>query len=825
MPKKKQRTRRLNDCSTSFPEQAILFFCRQRDSNALNRKKFRIKGKRIEADIYIPSLNTIIEYNGEFFHRDRKEQDKAKEQAFLFAGYTFIKIEEVSSGENAVILNNSINYLGGRDKNWTRLDEVIDTLFSYLGWSEKQGTIEENLYAIYEQYDSELTGDLDQLHPDIAKQWHPTKNGNLIPAMFYSSSGKKVWWQCEKGHEWQAEIGSRTKENSNCGCPYCGNRAVWKGFNDLASQYPAIAEQWHPTKNGELAPEDVTIGESSKKRWWKCPKDGYEWKETVARRVSGMRCPVCSNRVIVSGVNDLETLSPEIAAEWHPTMNGNITPSEVGNGAAMSVWWQCEHGHEWQSKIHVRTIMGVNCPYCSNREVDVGFNDLATQYPEIAALWHPTLNKKSPHEVLATDHSTFWWLCPEDSCEWKASFFKRNGDVKLDCPVCSNKVVKPGINDLATTHSELANQWNYYKNENLMPNQVNAGSTQRVWWICDHGHEWEAPIRARAKDNKTGCPYCAGHKIDAGFNDLASQRPDIAAEWDWEKNQKQPDEVHVGSTSKAHWKCSKGHTWEAVIASRTQENVNCGCPYCGNRAVWIGFNDVASRYPELVEQWHPTKNGNLMPNDITIASSKRVWWKCPKDGYEWQQRVRDRTDYGILEHARRCPVCSNHVVISGVNDLKTLSPEIAKEWHPTKNGDLKPSDVANGAARKVWWQCKKGHEWKTGVHVRTETHAICPFCSGRKTWKGYNDLQSVYPELMEEWNWEKNDIDPSTVTTGTKRKAHWKCKHGIEWAASISERTLGQTACPKCHEERELPPRSKRKRRKTIDDIDDHTTA
>ena len=57
-----------------------------------------------------------------------------------------------------------------------------------------------------------------------------------------------------------------------------------------------------------------------------------------------------------------------------------------------------------------------------------------------------------------------------------------------------------------------------------------AISLKKIIWKCKHGHEWEASVKSRTI-NGTGCPYCSHNKVLAGFNDLASQYPDIAAEW------------------------------------------------------------------------------------------------------------------------------------------------------------------------------------------------------------------------------------------------------------------------------------------------------
>ena len=144
---------------------------------------------------------------------------------------------------------------------------------------------------------------IEQGDDTLLKQWHPTKNVSLTPRDVTSGSRQKVWWLCEKGHEWQAAVYTRT---GGSGCPYCAGKRAYPGENDLTSQYPDIAAQWHPTKNGSVTPDSVTTG-TRRKVWWRCEK-GHEWQAAVASRVNGMGCPVYAGKVITLDENDLRTM-------------------------------------------------------------------------------------------------------------------------------------------------------------------------------------------------------------------------------------------------------------------------------------------------------------------------------------------------------------------------------------------------------------------------------------------------------------------------------------------------------------------------------------
>ena len=163
-------------------------------------------------------------------------------------------------------------------------------------------------------------------------------------------------------------------------------------------------------------------------------------------------------------------------------------------------------------------------------------------------------------------------------------------------------------------------------------------------------------------------------------------------EWDWEENQREgftPQNITMGSIKQIHWVCAKGHKWQASPNNRSKGN---GCPVCAGRKIEPGYNDFATIYPELVKEWHPTKNGYLRPNMISFSSAKKVWWlgKC---GHEWQASVDNR------RHGNGCPICAGFQVLEGYNDLATIFPELAKEWCLERNGDLLPTQVTRGSRK------------------------------------------------------------------------------------------------------------------------------
>ena len=282
----------------------------------------------------------------------------------------------------------------------------------------------------------------------------------------------------------------------------------------------------------------------------------------------------------------------ELLEQWDPA-NLPATPQNVTYGTRDEYWWQCEKGHRWQAPVKSRTS-GRGCPYCSTRRLQPGVNDFATRFPDIAAQWHPTKNGAfQPDQVAPGSHRKAWWRC-EAGHEWQASVTSRTSGGS-GCPVCAGRLVLPGVNDFASAFPALAAQWHPTKNNSLRPEQVAANSNRSVWWQCEQGHTWRAPVGRRVQF-ATGCPYCTGRKVLPGFNDLASLEPQVAAQWDTERNGSlRPDQVTVGSGKRVWWRCEEGHVWKAKVYSRTGK-MRTGCPVCAG----VAKTNFTHRYHVLV---------------------------------------------------------------------------------------------------------------------------------------------------------------------------------------------------------------------------------
>lgn len=326
----------------------------------------------------------------------------------------------------------------------------------------------------------------------------------------------------------------------------------------------------------------------------------------------------------------------------------------------------------------------------------------------------------TPDDVTFGSHKRVWWTCPNGH-SWQAMVYTRSEGA--GCPYCTGRKASPEQNSLAKQFPALAAEWDDEKNAPLTPRDVTTGSHKLIWWRCPKGHSYRSAVKTRVQGS--GCPYCAGKSVLPEENSLAAEYPVIVKDWDAAKNKPlTPNQVISGTKRKVWWLCPKGHSWCAAVFSRTV--LGTGCPVCTGRQALAGENDLATLYPDVAAQWDGMKNGALHPSNVTAGSNRRVWWKCEK-GHSYRAVIAQRVQRGD-----GCPYCANRKVLPGFNDLATVQPLVAKQWHETLNGALTPEMVTAGSHKKAWWQCSYGHVWKAAIYSRAGVQQCgCPVCAGR----------------------------------------------------------------------------------------------
>ncbi|MBQ4113292.1 MAG: zinc-ribbon domain-containing protein [Clostridia bacterium] len=689
---------------------------------------------------------------------------------------------------------------------------------------------------------------------EMLNEWDREKNPMCPDQVSYGST-KQVFWKCRLGHEWESTVNNRTNQKN--GCPYCGNKRVLKGFNDLVTTHPSVARFWHPTKNGDRTAEDY-VSQSNTTVWWKCTK-GHEFQTRICIMVNSTTecgCPICANLKVLYGYNDLETVCPSVAREWNHIKNGSLKPAQVVYGSHKKVWWICQQGHEWKAEIVSRTSSGTGCPYCAGQKVLSGINDLQTVDPALAQEWDFELNDPTlPSEVFSQGNRSYWWKCANGH-SYKASMAQRSRG--CGCPYCVGKKVWPGYNDLQSTNPTLASEWHPTLNMPLQPTEVSCGSDRKVWWRCSRQHEWQATISSRNHGN--GCPECA--------KGLQSSLPEktilyyVKKYWPDTLNNvrfpwlnKQEIDIYIPTLSVGieydgdywHREAEKDMAKDKLCAEYGVHLIRVREPECPayeaeysyhitTRAAQANIlymeavirklfeyldhtfqtnvipevdiqahyplilqdcataereNSFAFTHPQLLSEWHAEKNAPLRPEDFARGSQKKVWWKCEK-GHEWKAAVLTRT------RGAQCPYCTGRYVLAGFNDFATVHPEYLSEWDNERNLPLLPTRVLHSSNIKVWWKCAKGHSWQTMISVRLKGNN-CPYCSNQKILAGYNDLATTHPDLVKEWDYDKNDLSPNAVCSGTEKSAWWICPEGHSYYANIRSRAKLGTGCKTCY--------------------------
>lgn len=564
-----EHERMIKNESTSFSQYVLFVYLSKIDRHAvLNAGKEALPFlEKFQLDIYLPSYNIAVEYDGERYHTGEKpeKRDLEKNRICRQNGIYLVRLREHKCGK----LKSSSHDIH-LEKTWTYdvLEAGVKRVISYiLKKIDCSKTIKINirrdLGRIYDLMDwIDYENSLEVCAPPLAKEWHSKKNGKLRPRNVKPYSNLHVWWQCPsfKSHVWCTSVASRY--GSGTKCPYCSNNKIQVGHNDLETCFPEIARQFDSEANGGRQPSEIAAF-SNLKFVWKCEK-GHQWKAAVqSRTASHTGCPYCAGKKVWRGFNDLASQRPDLVKELDEEKNGNFDPETVTCGSGLYLWWKCQKGHSWKAKISNRTNASnhTGCPYCSGRLAWPGFNDLASQEPEIAA------------------------------------------------------------------------EWDYDENGGIDPSEVTAYSGKKIHWVCLYGHKWTESISNRTRKRYL-CPYCSGKRPIAGETDLATLFPQRAAQWCYRYNKRKPEEYTPYSNAIVWWVSSEcGHRWKAKIVDRTKRKATGKCPYCTNKRVLRGFNDLESLYPDVASKWHPTKNGNLRAKDFVPGSGKYIWW-LESDGTE-----------------------------------------------------------------------------------------------------------------------------------------------------------------------------------------------
>ncbi len=440
--------------------------------------------------------------------------------------------------------------------------------------------------------------------------------------------------------------------------------------------------------------------------------------------------------------------NPDLVKKYDYEKNKDIDIYSLTARTPKKIWWKCDScGNSWQATIASQNDkIKHGCPYCSGRLVTEGKNDLKSQFPDLLTEWDYDKNRIKPNEISYSSGRKVWWKCSECGHSWIQTVSNRTGN-KSGCPKCNIE-------------------------------RVNSFSEQAVFYYI-----------------KKAFPDAVNGDMHIGMElDIFIPSINTAVEYDgdaWHKGEKQ--EVDLRKNQLCKKKSIKlfrirepllDSIGNCIEIRRTDSTTSSSLDHAILELLsQLGVNDIVVNtdrdtpgileqysvkkhnnsllylFPEIASEWHPTKNCSLTPDRVNKASSRMVWWlgKC---GHEWQMRISDRThkEYTDLTGRRHksqgCPYCNKKRILVGFNDLKSLYPKVAKEWHPTKNKSLKPIDVMPGSNKEVWWQGKCGHEWKMTPNERCGNKRGCPICYKMERSPAVicKETQKVYKSVIEAAN-------------------------------------------------------------------------
>jgi hypothetical protein len=318
---------------------------------------------------------------------------------------------------------------------------------------------------------------------------------------------------CRAGHRTDRNF-TQMKKHAAAGeehCGVCDHRVILRGYNDMATTNPRLAREFDETANAPKTSSDVFAG-SPTRYWWKClAVDSHRFEATASNRSAAhSACPLCLGRLVISTVNDAESLFPHLALEFHPTKNGRFQLSELPANSTKLIWWTCPASHTYRATVGKRT-RGEGCHHCVRKATSA--RTIARSHPKLVTEWDIARNfPRTTDEVTIGSMKQFHWVCPAGHSYQQRPERRAAG---YGCPACSHRKLVRGVNDAETLHPEICGEWHPYLNM-TRPSEIMPG-TKTYFWACEPGkHLTQQSIPHRVLSG--GCTACAPeHRARAGI--------------------------------------------------------------------------------------------------------------------------------------------------------------------------------------------------------------------------------------------------------------------------------------------------------------------
>ncbi len=616
--------------------------------------------------------------------------------------------------------------------------------------------------------------------------WDYEKNKELEPKQIFSSCRKIIHLKCQKQHEFTVKAYSFFAKPT---CPTC-----YIQENNITVQCPELMKWWDWELNTGIEPKTL-LKNSNLQVYWKCPKCAYSWQAKVMTRVlSKGLCPCCEVHIVKrTGFNDIVTVLPELAEQFHPTKNGDLKAEQLFVTDLRRVWWHCKKCNtDWQTGVSARITGGYGnyrmkeCPYCAGTATRV---PVAQKYPQLRAKYVHEKNQKKFDKLLLSDKSKYLWhcnICNEDFPATVAAIIRSllNNTAPQGCIYCAGKAVKRG-KSFAALHPELMDEFD--TDNEIDPYSVSERSSMIAKWHCriNPEHKWEAEFRLRAQGFKK-CPFCDIKNYSTMLKDF---RPDLE-KYFLKTNKYSFERYSYMSNEIVSWKCDKGHIFEKAIIY-VSRNENFRCPICDNLVLAEGENDLLSQYPEIAS-WFDTDKNNIRPNKIIFSDyNASLWWSCP-NGHSYQTSPHAKTI-----RKQKCPICTRQLIVKGINDLQGRYPGIEKIWDYEKNSTT-PDMISDLSIKRYFFKCNKGHKYSALFNTVRYQGVNCLVCENKILLKGVNSFAVQHPELLPEWSTLNSDTPDDYLSNAAMRK-WWTCpKCNNNYQYSLKMRKKGDNSCPYC---------------------------
>lgn len=580
-------------------------------------------------------------------------------------------------------------------------------------------------------------GSFEDNYPERALDWDydDERNQPYKPSDFLSGSNKLVYWKCHVcGYKSKTPTTILSHARAMFPCEKCaikGRINQRYGKESITVTNPELLQEWDYEKNAQdgIFPEQVTNHDSKTLVHWVC-KRGHHWKKSVSYRLHSTsgKCPICQG--------EMQTSFPEQVLFFYFNEQVKcINGYRLNNGSHIDIFIPSKNvGIEYDGPKHQTPTQKIRDErknsFCKKMGIKlyrvIEFEKFCVEGDSIYVAY----DKNYAYLNYAIEN-----LCKLIGISYIPTDIDGNKTTIMESYLTREKE-----NSIARLYPHLLAEWDYERNGNIDPECVSCGSSLKLYWKCKEEHSWTTSPSVRTKGH--GCPYCAGVKLLAGFNDLATLHPNLLDEWDYLKNKIigiTPECIAAGNNKqKVFWICKNNseHKWVATVAGRV---AGTGCPYCADekrkvtkRKTYVKKNgSFAENYPELLKDWFYEKNDalNILPNKIPSHYSEVVWWKCHICGYVWTATPDNRAN------GRGCPHCGkeNHsqimreVLLARYGSLLQNNPDVAAFWDYDNNSKT-PDCITSKCHERIAWKCPMcNYQWAKRVYKMTQ-YPCCPRC-------------------------------------------------------------------------------------------------